>query len=81
VAVGAGGNAEKSVLRYTVTMMLPAKGLIAVRLIGEAFVTVDMILDSRFLTIALSLSCGIGFAFLLYGLPLVARDHGRLRSQ
>lgn len=71
--IAAGGNAEESVLRYTVRMMLPAEGLIALGLAGDAYVTVRMITESKVLAAGLTLLVTVGFAVLLYGLPLAAR--------
>ena len=71
--IAAGGNAEESVLRYTVGMMLPAEGLIALGLVGDAYVTARMITESGVLATGLALVAALGFAGLLYGLPLVAR--------
>lgn len=73
--IAAAGSAEEDVLRYTVAMMLPAEGLIALGLVGESYVAVSMILDSIVLAIALSLAAAIGFAMLLYGVPLAVRGH------
>jgi hypothetical protein len=69
----AAGNAEEGVLRYTVAMMLSAEGLIALGLVGESYVAVSMISDSIVLATALSLAAAIGFAVLLYGVPLAVR--------
>ncbi|MGA9012476.1 MAG: DUF6328 family protein [Acetobacteraceae bacterium] len=71
--IAAGGNAEESVLRYTVMMMLPAEGLVALGLVGEAYVTVSMVSGNVTLAIVLSSLAAIGFAVLLYGVPLTAR--------
>ena len=73
--IAAAGSAGEDVLRYTVAMMLPAEGLIALGLVGESYVAVSMILDSIVLAIALSLAAAIGFAMLLYGVPLAVRGH------
>ena len=71
--IAAAGNAEEGVLRYTVAMMLPAEGLIALGLVGESYVAVSMISDSFVPAIALSLAAAIGFAVLLYEVPLAVR--------
>jgi Family of unknown function (DUF6328) len=71
--IAASGNAEEAVLRYTVTMMLPAEGLIALGLVGDGYVTVQMISDSITLAVVLSIAAAVGFAVLLYGVPLAAR--------
>jgi hypothetical protein len=78
--IAASGNAEEAVLRYTVTMMLPAEGLIALGLVGDAYVTVRMITDSFLLAIMLGLIAAFGFFSLLYVLPLAARRK-RQRAQ
>jgi hypothetical protein len=54
-------------------MMLSAEGLIALGLVGESYVAVSMISDSIVLATALSLAAAIGFAVLLYGVPLAVR--------
>jgi hypothetical protein len=61
------------VLRYTVRMMLQAEGLIALGLVGNAYVTVRMTTESGVLATGLALVAALGFAGLLYGLPLAAR--------
>ena len=71
--VAAGGNAEESVLRYTVMMMLPAEGLVALGLVGEAYVTVSMVSGNVTLAIVLSSLAAVGLAVLLYGVPLTVR--------
>jgi Family of unknown function (DUF6328) len=73
--IAAAGNAEEGVLRYTVAMMLPAEGLIALGLVGESYVSVSMISDNIILAIAVSVASAIGFAMLLYGVPLALRGH------
>jgi hypothetical protein len=54
-------------------MMLPAVGLIALGLVGDAYVTVRMITDSFLLAIMLGMIAALGFFALLYVLPLAAR--------
>lgn len=71
--IAAGGNAEEGVLRYTVRMMVPAEGLIALGLVGDAVVTVRMITGSPALAGVLGIVAFIGFAALLYVVPLAAR--------
>jgi len=71
--IAAGGDAQEAVLRYTVAMMLPAEGLIALGLVGDGFVTVLMVFGNFALAVAVSLATAVGFAALLYGLPLAAR--------
>jgi uncharacterized protein DUF6328 len=75
--IAACGNADEAVLRYTVTMMLPAEGLIALGLVGDAYVTVRVITDSFPLAIMLGLTAAVGFFALLYALPLAARRKRR----
>jgi len=75
--IAACGNADEAVLRYTVTMMLPAEGLIALGLVGDAYVTVRVITDSFPLAIVLGLTAAVGFFALLYVLPLEARRKRR----
>ena len=75
--IAASGNADEAVLRYTVTMMLPAEGLIALGLVGDAYVTVRVITDSFPLAIMLGLTAAVGFFALLYALPLAARRKRR----
>lgn len=60
-------------LRYTVMMMLPAEGLVALGLVGEAYVTVSMVSGNVTLAIVLSSLAAVGFAVLLYGVPLSVR--------
>jgi Family of unknown function (DUF6328) len=71
------GDANEAVLRYIVSMMLPAEGLIALGLVGDAYVTVQMITGSRNLAVSLSLGLLAGFISLLYVLPLLARRSRR----
>ncbi len=73
--IAAAGNAEEGALRYTAAMMLPAENLIALGLVGESYVAVGMISGSMVLAVALSLAAAIGFAVLLYGVPLAVRGH------
>lgn len=75
--IAAGGNAEESVLRYAVRMMLPAVGLLALGLIGNAYVTVRWITKSDTLALAIGGGAAVAFATLLYGLPLASRYRNR----
>jgi hypothetical protein len=77
--IAARGDADEGVLRYTVAMMLPAEGLIALGLVGDAYVTVGMISRSPSLAFALSAIALVGFLALLYVLPVMAR-RGRRRQ-
>ena len=60
-------------LRYTVGMMLLAEVLIPLGLVDEAYVTVRMVSGNIMLAIVLSSLAAIGFAVLLYGVPLTVR--------
>jgi hypothetical protein len=71
--IAAAGRAEPGVLRYIVRMIVPAEGLLVLGLLGDAYVTVHMISGSRLLAISLSLLGLVGFAGVLYGVPLAAR--------
>jgi hypothetical protein len=71
--IAAEGNAEERVLRYTVRMMLPAVGLLSLGLVGDAYVTVRKISDMPWLALSVSLIALVGFATLLYGIPLAVR--------
>ena len=71
--ITAQGNAEEGVLRYAVWMMLPAEGLIAIGLIGDAYVTVRLIANSHSLALAVAATALTGFIALLYVVPLVMR--------
>ena len=71
--IAAGGNAEDRVLRYTVRMMLPAIGLIALGLVSDTYVTIRIISDMPRLALTISLVALAGFAGLIYGVPLAAR--------
>jgi hypothetical protein len=78
--IAASGEAEESVLRYTVRMMLPAEGLIAVALIGDAYVTLRMVIGDAVMAAVLSGAAAVGFALLLYGLPIAARIRKQRRT-
>jgi hypothetical protein len=71
--IAAHGNAEEGVLRCAVAMMLPAEGLIALGLVGDAYVTVRMISESHTLALWLGIFAALGFMALLYGYPLASR--------
>jgi hypothetical protein len=71
--IAAGGDAEEGVLRYAVRMMLPAMGLLALGTVGDTYVTIRRIAESRSLALAVSVAAAIGFAMLLYGVPLASR--------
>ncbi len=67
------GNAEEGVLTYAVRMMIPAEGLIALGLIGDAYVTVRMISGSLIVALSTASAALVAFTTLLYVVPLVAR--------
>jgi hypothetical protein len=71
--IAAAGNAEEGVLRYAVRMMLPAQGLLALGLVGDAYVTMRMIFDDQIVAVFVAVVALVAFAALLYGVPLVAR--------
>jgi hypothetical protein len=56
-------------------MMLSAEGLITLGLVRESYVAVSMISGSVVLATALSLAAAIGFAVLLFGVPLAVRGY------
>lgn len=72
--IAARGNADKSVLRYTVGMMLPAEGLIAAALVGDSYVTVTMVTSSSILAGTIAVVATVAFATVLYGVPLAFRS-------
>lgn len=77
--ITAQGNAEEGVLKYAVRMMLPAEGLIAIGLIGDAYVTIRLIAGSHSLAATVAAVALAGFMTLLYVIPLVTR-HVRMRT-
>jgi hypothetical protein len=77
--IAAGGNAEEGVLRCAVAMMLPAEGLIALGLVGDAYVTVRMISESHVLALSLAVAAAFGFMAILYAYPLASRRSGLRR--
>jgi hypothetical protein len=72
--IAAAGNAEEGVLRYAVRLMLAAQGLLAVGLIGDAYITVQIVFESQIVALSVALAALVTFATLLYILPLVARS-------
>ncbi len=74
--ITAHGNAQAGVLKYAVRMMLPAEGLIAVGLVGDAYVTMRLISGSHGAALWVSLLALAVFATLLYLAPLLARERG-----
>ncbi len=63
-----GVDAVEAVLNYTVRTMLLAESLIVLGLVGDAFITILMILENQALTIVPSILLA-GFVMLLYVLP------------
>lgn len=72
--IAASGNAEESVLRYAVRMMLPAQGFLTLGLVGDTYVTMRLIFESNALAAAIAIGALVIFGFLLYGVPLLARS-------
>jgi hypothetical protein len=72
--IAAAGNAEERVLRYAVRLMLPAQGFLAVGLIGDAYVTMQMVFGSDTLAVSVAVIALVTFVTLLYMLPLAARS-------
>jgi hypothetical protein len=77
--IAAEGNAEESVLRYAVRLMLAAQGLLAAGLIGDAYITVQLVFESQIVALFVSLIALLTFVSFLYLLPLVARSAQRRR--
>jgi hypothetical protein len=75
--IAAAGNAEESVLRYAVRLMLPAQGLLALGLVGDAYITMRMIFETPIVAISVAIIALMTFATLLYAVPLVARARHR----
>ena len=71
--LAANGNAEERVLSYTTSVMLGALALLALAMVGDGFVTIRKIFGHAMLAGAISAALLIGFAVLLYGIPLAAR--------
>jgi uncharacterized protein DUF6328 len=80
--IAAGGNAEESVLRYTIRMMLPAEGLLALGLVGDAYVTMRLIFNSNAWATGVAIVALATFASLLYVVPLWGRSRrlGQVQS-
>jgi Family of unknown function (DUF6328) len=72
--LAAKGNAEQRVLSYTTRMMLCAVGQLALGLVGDAYVTVGKISGMPMLASGVATAAFIGFAVLLYGIPLHERS-------
>jgi hypothetical protein len=75
--IAAEGDAEERVLRYAAHLMIPAVGLLAAGMAGDAYVIVRKITDMPDLALAVSLAAAAGFALLLYVVPLAARLRGQ----
>jgi hypothetical protein len=71
--IAAGGAVEERVLRYAVRMMIPSQGLLALGIVGDTYVTMRLIFDSAALAIVVAAVALVGFAVLLYAVPLAAR--------
>ena len=71
--IAAAGNAEEGVLRYAVRLMLPAQGLLALGLVGDAYITMRMIFETQTAAICIAIIALMTFATLLYVVPLLAR--------
>jgi hypothetical protein len=54
-------------------MMLPAVGLLAAGLVGDAYVTVRKISDMPDLALVVTIAAAAGFATLLYVVPWLAK--------
>jgi hypothetical protein len=79
--IAAAGNTEKDVLRYAVRMMLPAQALLACGLVGDGYVTMRMIFETRFVAVAVAIVALVAFATLLYAIPLAVRcQRNRVRA-
>jgi hypothetical protein len=76
--IAAGGNAEEGVLRYAVRMMLPAQGLLALGLVGDAYVTIQLIFENQAAALAVAIIALGAFTSLLYVVPLAARGRRSL---
>jgi hypothetical protein len=74
--IAAAGSAEEGVLRYAVRLMLPAQGLLALGLVGDAYITMRMIFEAPIVAICVAIAALMTFATLLYAIPVMARTHG-----
>ncbi|MBV9784076.1 MAG: hypothetical protein JO264_09675 [Acidisphaera sp.] len=74
--IAAGGDAGEGVLRYAVRLMIPGVGLLALGLVGDCYVTVQMVIGRPFLALAISGAAFFALAALLYGVPLASRRRG-----
>jgi uncharacterized membrane protein YuzA (DUF378 family) len=71
--IAAMGRAEERVLTYTTRMMMCALGLLALGLVGGAYVTVRKITGMPQLALSIAVVALIGFAAMLYLIPLYKR--------
>jgi Family of unknown function (DUF6328) len=71
--IAAKGRAEERVLKYTTRMMMCALGLLALGLVGGAYVTVRKITEMPQLALSIAVVALIGFAAMLYLIPLYTR--------
>jgi hypothetical protein len=75
--IAAAGNADEGVLRYAVRLMLPAQGLLALGLVGDAYITMRMIFETPIAAISVAIIALMTFTTLLYAVPLMARARER----
>ncbi len=64
-------------MRYAVRLMLAAQGLLALGLVGDAYITMRMIFEAPIVAICVAIAALMAFATLLYAMPVMARTHGR----
>jgi hypothetical protein len=53
--------------------MLPAQGLLALGLVGDAYITMRMVFETPIVAICVAIVALMTFATLLYAMPLLAR--------
>jgi hypothetical protein len=68
---------KERVLTYTTRTMLCALGLLALGLVGDTYVTVAKITGAPAIASFVAIAAAIGFAVMLYVIPL----HGRARRR
>lgn len=73
--LAAKGNAEERVLIYTTRTMLCALGLLALGLVGDTYVTMAKITGTPALASCVAIVAAVGFAVMLYVIPLLERAH------
>jgi hypothetical protein len=59
-------------------MMLPAQGLLALGLVGDAYVTIQLIFENQAAALAVAIIALAAFTSLLYVVPLAARGRRSL---